>query len=97
MRTRKRFPGDGVYSVIGGLSDDNYISESDKKIYRYIRPAYPDTPPDSYLADCWIVDRKGRTMPDCILPIPIRKDRIGRVILLPDYVSVPKMTRLIYG
>lgn len=79
-KTRKNFPNTGIYAVIGGLSDDNYLSESNKQRYKYITPACPDTPKSSWVADCWVVDKDGLRQPGDVYPVPINRCRIGRRI-----------------
>lgn len=81
--TRKYFPTDtnAIYSVIGGLSEDNYLQcfkPHHGRRYRYISPAN-DQSRQYWVGEVWIVDKAGNINPGTNnSPIPISLDRIGR-------------------
>lgn len=80
MRERKRFPTSGIFRVIGGICPSYYECAADARRYRYIAPSDLALP-DSWVSDCWIVDKDGMPNPGtCHSAIPIRREDIGRRI-----------------
>ena len=68
----------GIYAVKGGLASTHYLSEVDRRHYRYALPSrgFPRT---AYVADCWIVDQHGNINPGTsVSPVPVRREALGR-------------------
>lgn len=81
MQARTSFPILGIYRVIGGISDDNYLTEEDQLRYQYITPA-EGTRPEMFVADCWIVDKNGEINPGTSnSPVPFRREVIGNRVV----------------
>jgi hypothetical protein len=80
IQLRKKFPTKGIFSVYGSLTDDNYLTDEDKKRYRYVMPAeYAES--HMWIADCWIVDKEGNLNPGTnVSPIPVNRNLIGRKV-----------------
>ena len=80
MHARKFYPPTGIFAVRGGLASTYFLTEVDRARYRYITPTDPHNA-KSWVADCWIVDRQGRTNPGTTRsPVPIRREDLGRCI-----------------
>lgn len=75
---RKFYPFDGIFAVRGGLASTHFLTEADRGRYRYVTPAGRHIA-NSWVADCWIVDRAGNVNPGTNLsPVPIRREDLGR-------------------
>ena len=79
---RKRFPTEGIFRAQGGIADTYFLNDTDKRRYRYIKPARPDSiQPECTIADCWIVDREGRVNPGTnVSPVPFCLAAVGKRI-----------------
>lgn len=78
MKERKRFPVGGIYAVRGGICDSYYLTDEDKRRYRYVTPAEYVTP-RCCIGDCYIVDETGKVNPGTIIsPVPFSRSSIGR-------------------
>jgi len=77
-KPRARFPGFGLYRVIGGLASTHYLCEADRRRFPYAAPARLN-PPTAYVGDCWIVNRHGQINPGTAAsPVPVRREALGR-------------------
>ncbi len=80
MRARKFYPFTGIFAVRGGLASTYFLTEADRGRYRYVTPAGRHIS-NSWVADCWIVDRDGHINPGtAVSPVPIRRGDLGRRI-----------------
>lgn len=80
MRARKFYPFTGIFAVRGGLASTHFCKEEDRGRYRYVTPAGRHIS-NSWVADCWIVDRDGHINPGtAVSPVPIRREDLGRRI-----------------
>ncbi len=80
MKPRALFPRPGIYAVRGGLASSHYLSEADRRRYRYAAPARLHSP-SAYVGDCWIVDRSGQINPGtAVSPVPVRREVLGRLV-----------------
>jgi hypothetical protein len=78
MKPRARFPRPAIYAVVGGLASTHYLSEADRRRYRYAAPARVHSPA-AYVGDCWIVDRVSFVNPGTARsPVPVRREVLGR-------------------
>ena len=78
MNPRKFYPFTGIFAVRGGLATTHFLNEADRRRYRYVTPAGRHIP-NSWVADCWIVDRDGQVNPGTNRsPVPIRRENLGR-------------------
>jgi hypothetical protein len=75
----KHYPTEGIYKA--NIASSYYLCEDDEKRYCYIKPS-EYVKPESWLADCWIVDLYGNLNPGTDeSPVPIRKEDIGRRVM----------------
>ena len=80
MKPRSRFPRPGIYVVRGGLASSHYLSEADRRRYRYAAPARLH-PALAYVGDCWIVDHNGCVNPGtAVSPVPVRREVLGQLV-----------------
>jgi len=90
MKSRAHFPRPGIYAVRGGLASSHYLSEADRRRFRYAAPSRLH-PPTSHVADCWIVDKTGQINPGtAVSPVPVRREVLGRLVapvLFPTNLS----------
>jgi hypothetical protein len=84
MKTRKRFPTSGIYAAIGGIADTYYLTTSDARRYRYLKPAAGAQPGNS-IADCWIVDKQGRVNPGDFLQQNGNLGTFDRIVMNPPF------------
>ena len=80
MKTRKNYPLTGIFVVRGGLASTHFLTEVDRRRYRYVTPAR-NLITNPWVADCWIVDRDGNINPGTnVSPVPVRREDLGRRI-----------------
>lgn len=80
MSARKFYPFTGIFAVRGGLASTHFLTEADQGRYRYVTPTGLHIS-NSWVADCWIVDRDGQINPGTSRsPVPIRREDLGRRI-----------------
>ncbi len=80
MHARKFYPFTGIFAVRGGLATTHFLTEADRRRFRYVTPAGRHIA-NSWVADCWIVDRDGKVNPGtAVSPVPIRKESLGRCV-----------------
>ena len=70
-----------IYGAIYRTKCGRADSSATNPRYHCYTPAYPDTPPEAYIADCWVCDPFGQIDPGLnISPIPVRHEDLGRII-----------------
>lgn len=80
MRARKFYPFTGIFAVRGGLATIPFLTEADRRRFRYVTPVGRHIS-NSGIADCWIMDRDGVKNPGTInSPVSIRREVLGRRI-----------------
>ena len=80
MRARKFYPFTGIFAVRGGLATTCFLTEADRRRFRYVTPTGRHIS-NSGTANCWIVDRDGIKNPGTdISPVQIRREALGRRI-----------------
>ncbi len=80
MHARKFYPFTGIFAVRGELATTHFLTEADRRRFRYVTPAGRHIS-NSWVADCWIVDRDGNVNPGtAVSPVPIRKENLGRCV-----------------
>ena len=80
MNARKFYPFTGIFAVCGKLASTHFLTEVDRRRYRYVTPAGRHIS-NSWVADCWIVDREGNINPGTnVSPVPVRREDLGRRI-----------------